>query len=402
MRIDSTRILSNPGAAVGWILLLLWTAWWAGNLLKGEMIFAEHTWFRLPAFGVDFVYHVDKPTRIWLAGGDPYDDKARMFSYSPIVLRLFSWVKLTTPGISFKIWICLAGIFAAVGAIAAARWRARLGLERVPASLAVALILFSTPVLFGLERANYDLLIVPCIVAAAILMQRKTETADVVAAFLLAVAIWAKLYPGLLLVAVLALRRWHLLAWLAAWCALIGLSDVPELLRFNQNNNIAVETAYSLARASPEIHPWNHPLSAVWISLWNGTRLARVPGLVGAALVIVPLLAWVTWSVFRSAHREALALPFMFWVVAAGSYAPPVSNDYNLAPLPLAVLAAWSGRDGWKIGLAIAALALWWQPIGLPIPGWITLLIKVAGLVAAAAILVRRASEPRSVRSTAL
>ena len=374
---------------------MVWCVWWVGNLLLGRMVFAEYSWIRLPAFGVDFEFHVDKPTRMWLAGGDPYADKDRMFSYPPIVLRLYTWVALTTPQLSFRIWMVVAAIFAALGAIAAARWRDRLGLETVPSSLAVALILFSTPVLFAVERANYDLLIIPCVVGAAILMQRKSENADAVAALLLAIAIWAKLYPGLLLVAVLALRRWHLLAWLIAWCALIGLSDLPELRRFLQNNDIHLNTAYALSRAFPEIHPWNHPLSAIWVSLSNGTPFARIPGLLAAALVILPLLAWVAWSVFRSPRRDDLTLPFMFWAVAAGTYAPPVSNDYNLAPLPLVLLATWSGRDGWTIGLAIAALALWWQPFTLPASGGIVLLIKIAGLAAAAAIVVRRAAEYR-------
>ncbi len=73
----------------------------------------------------------------------------------------------------------------------------------------MAVILYSTPVLFALERANYDLLIIPLVVGAVVLMRRKTETADVIAAFLLAVAIWAKLYPGLLVLAILALQRWR-------------------------------------------------------------------------------------------------------------------------------------------------------------------------------------------------
>ena len=55
------------------------------------MLFAEDTWIRIPAFGVDFTFHVDKPTRIWMAGGDPYEDKEKMFSYPPIVTRLFMW-----------------------------------------------------------------------------------------------------------------------------------------------------------------------------------------------------------------------------------------------------------------------------------------------------------------------
>jgi hypothetical protein len=398
MSIDLRRFLSGPGPILGYLLVLLWCTWWAANLLLGRMVLVDYSWIRLPAFGVDFEFHIDKPIRIWLAGGDPYADKERMFSYPPIVLRLYTWIALTTPQLSVRIWMVTAAVFAAVGAIAAVGWRNRLGLEQLPPGIAVALILFSTPVLFAIERANYDLLIVPCIVGAAMLMQRKSETADVVAALLLAIAIWAKLYPGLLLVAVVALGRWRVFAWLTAWCILIGLSDLPELRRFFANNDIAVNTAYWLARQFPEILPWNHPLSSIWVGLSDGTWLARIPGSVAASVVVLPLLGWVSWSMVRSARSDDLALPFMFWTVAAGTYAVPVSNDYNLTPLPLAILATWSARDGWPIGLVLAALALWWQPFSLPFPGWIILLVKIAGLAAAAAILVRRAQEPAGTR----
>jgi len=353
----------------------------------------------MPAFGVDFTFHIDKPTRIWLAGGDPYADKEKMFSYPPIVTRLFMWVKLTTPEVSVRIWISVAALFAAVGAIAAARWRTRLGLGEIPGSMAAAVILFSTPVLFALERSNYDLLIVPCIVAAALAIRRNSDTADAVAGFLLAIAIWAKLYPGLLLLAVLALRRWRLAAWLAAWCALIGLSDVPELMRFNENNRTVLDTARALGKAFPDIHPWNHPLTSAWPSLWSGTPLASIPGELGTALIVGSLIIWVSWYLFRCVRRELLVLPYMFWVVAAGSFVPPVSNDYNLTPLPLAVLATWSPRDRWSVHLAIAALILWWQPISLPLPGRVLLFIKLAGLIAAAGILVSRAIELREIRA---
>src|SRR5262245_5982499 len=237
------RSLRRSANLIGWALLVVWCIWWADNLAHGRMSYAESTWIRLPGFGVDFLYHV-QPVQTWAAGGDAYADKQKKFHYPPIAIRLFMWSTLTSFERSVRIWICLAAIFAAVGAVAAARSRRQLGLGDIPDSLAVAMLLFSTPVLFALERSNYDLLIVPCVVVSVLLMHRKSVTTDVVAGLLLAVVIWAKLYPGLLFLAVVALQRWRLACWLVVWTALIGLSDLPELFRFAENLKLAVEEAH--------------------------------------------------------------------------------------------------------------------------------------------------------------
>jgi len=395
------RFFQRHASVIGWALLALWLVWWVSNLINYRMAFAEATWIRFPAFGVDFVNPIAPGVRTWVEGGDPYEKKHLLLVYPPIVLRLFIWAKLMPPEVSARVWICLAAACAVIGALASVRIRRQLGLANVPASFGVAVILYSTPVLFALERANYDLLIVPLVVAAVMLMRRETETADVIAAFLLAVAIWAKLYPGLLVLAVLALRRWRLTIWLAVFGALIGLADVPQLMRFLVNNNIHIEQAWALARwLSDTIHPWNHPLPNSWPALWSGTPLAWLPGQIGAALLLGAPLLWVSSHMYWSPARDRLVLPYFLWVIALGTFVPPVSNDYNLTPLPLAILAVWNRDNRWFVHVALAALLLWWQPFHFPLPvtghsplggGRIFLFIKLAGLFATGAALVERA-----------
>jgi len=388
------RSFNHPLSLFGWSLILVWCAWWINNLIDGRMLFAEHTWFRHPAFGVDYLFTADGPMRTWVAGGDPYSNKHN--NWPPIVIRLFIWADLTTPGRALRIWVCVAALFAAIGAFAAVRTRRELDLWNLPFSVASAAILFSTPVLFALERANYDLLIIPLIVGAAQLMRSKRAiiAAEALAGLFLAVAIWAKLYPGLLILGVLALRRWRVAGWIAAFGALIGLSFGSQLLPFLENARAAAAEQYDMARAMPDlIVPWNHPLGLVWPGLWAGTPLALLPGELGAALLLAPLLAWVSWRIYTCPGRRQLALPYLFWVVALGSFVPAIANDYNLTPLLLAVLAIWNPRDRWGIHLALAALVLWWQPIGFPISGRIVLFIKLAGLIGLAGSFLSRASE---------
>lgn len=271
------------------------------------------------------------------------------------------------------------------------RWRAKLGLEDIPTSLGVAALLFSTPVLFALERSNYDLLVVPLVATAAFLLRKDDATRDVLIGMFLAIAVWAKIYPGLLLLGLLALKRWRASAWLATFCVFIALSDVPELIKFMANIQREMQVAKDLARFVHDIHPWNHPLGIVWPDLWARTPLALIPGAIGAALVIGTLSAWVSWNIYQSPAREHLAFPYLFWIVAAATFVPAVSNDYNLAPLPLAILALWTWRYGWPIHVGLLLLFLWWQPVALPIPGRMIMLIKLGGLTTVAAMLVQQA-----------
>jgi len=55
--------------------------------------------------------------------------------------------------------------------------------------------------------------------------------------------------------------------------------------------------------------------------------------------------------------------------------------------------------DKWSVHLAFAALLLWWQPIGLPIPGRIIMFIKLAALIAVAVSLLDLAADLTSQRN---
>jgi hypothetical protein len=389
-------------ALLGWLMLAAWVIWWTINLIQGRTTGGTLTWIN-PAFGVDFANHTDLGVRTWMAGGDPYAERHLLYSYPPIALRLFEWTWLFSTGVSLRIWICVAAVFAALGAVAATVTRRELGLAEIPKSLAVATILFSFPVLFALDRANYDLWIVPLVAVAVALMRGRTATGDIIAGFLLAVAIWCKLYPGLLIFGVLALQRWRLAIWIAAFGLLIGLTDPPQLMRFAVNMKIQTDSAWALARAFPSVLPWNHPLPVIWRSLWAGTPLALLPGQVGTGLLLGPLLVWVSWQMYRCPDNERLSFPYFFWLVALGAFAPVVANDYNLAPLLLVVLAIWSRADRWVVHAAFAALLLWWQPIALPfVPGRVYLFIKLAGVIAAGYSLVTHAARLSKIGSSSV
>lgn len=85
-----------------------------------------------------------------------------------------------------------------------------MGIERVPLLAMLSAVLLSTPVLLEMERGNSDVLVLLMVCCAALLLRAPGRMREVAAGLLLAIGAWVKLYPGLLLVALIALRRWRL------------------------------------------------------------------------------------------------------------------------------------------------------------------------------------------------
>jgi hypothetical protein len=95
--------------------------------------------------------------------------------------------------------------------------------------------------------------------------------------------------------------------------------------------------------------------------------------------------------VYQCQNRKWLVFPYLTWLVAAATYLPVVSHDYNLIFLPVAALALWDRRDPVWVHFLMALLLLWWQPFHLPVSGKLLFLFKMGGLLAVAVSLVRRA-----------
>lgn len=381
----------NLARLLGVALLLVWCVWWGASLSQRQLIHAEDTSIHIPAFGVDFYRNTEAPTRIWLTGENAYADKELLFAYPPIVTRLFSWVYFFAPSQTLVIWVISLALMAASAGLMASRWRKALDLPAIPAAMAVALVLFSSPVLFAMERANYDLLIVPFLLGGLALSEREASACKTIGGLLIAIAIWMKLYPALLLIGLFAARRYRTLAWTVFWLGMIGLSDLAELAQFAASTEIHISRAKGVASIGHfEPCAWNHSLSLSWPFLFAHTPLRFFTGEKGALVIIGGSIAWVSLQVWRTREvaKELLA-PYLLWIIAAATFLPPVSNDYNLAPLVLAFLALWNGRKPANY-LILLVLAIWWQPIGLPISGKQMFFIKLIGLMGTAALIAQQ------------
>jgi hypothetical protein len=390
---DPARLLKGASA----VLLVVWCVWWGATLVKRDLVGMKRAWF--PAcFGVDFIWHVDKPTRVWLAGGDPYEDKSRMCSYPPLIFRMFAWVGWMTPETALTVWVCAVGGIAALGAWAAWKVRRRIGLDSIPLSTVLVAMLFSTPLVFAMERGQYDIVTVPIVLAALPFLRGNTRWRQVLAGAILALAPWAKVYPGLMGIGLAGLRKWDALAGFAIVGLAIGAAIPGDTQRFLVNNELHMLESKAISNLEKwgRVHPWNHSLSDNWHRIWGGTPLeflSYINGYVATCLLLGPVLIWVSYRVFACRERERLAFPYLMWIVSAAAFVPPVANDYSLVFLPLAVLAVYSRRDPLLCRLAIFAMAFWWQPIAMPINGRLLILIKLAGLFAIGVSLAERACE---------
>ena len=262
-------------------------------------------------------------------------------------------------------------------------------------------MLFSAPFLFALERGNYDTAVVAPLALAAWALGKRSGFRDVAAGGSLALAAAMKLYPGLLLFALLPLRRNRAFlcgAVIALSMAFFHIRDVPEFWG-NVQDLIAHYSPLALGGIDARVHT----LSSCWPLLWRDTRLAflaRVPGTLAALGLIMPLVIVVAYRVSRCAEPNRILYPYLLWLAAAATFIPKVSIDYNLVFLPLAIIAVWDRRDPVLVHLCMAFMFLWAQPIGVPIGPILLLGFKYLSLAAVGVSLMVRAQECVPISAT--
>jgi hypothetical protein len=390
------RILTMVGVA----LLLAWAAEWTISVQRNRMVGAEHTW--VPAFaflGVDFQSNYFA-ARHWLAGGDPYtepfdDPLGRPIVNPPPILPLFAWTSLFSVRWAVAIWIAILAGFATFGAWAAWRTRRRLGLDHLPLPLVAALLLCSTPVLFALERGNWDLMLMPPLVGLAWGLRERSLRRDGVAGLCLTLMAWLKMYPAFLVIAPLALKRFRAVAIFVVASAILTIVYWPQLHAMAAT----IRTLEHRERADlcHVLHSW----SQAWRPFWHDTPLeflTRIPGAIAAFALMLPLVFFVSRRVALAPDSRLLLFPYLCWLAAAATCLPRVMNDYNFFFLPLVLLATWDRRDSFVVHMLLALCLFWWQPFIVNVGPRLFFACKVAGFGAATISLWQRASE--GARST--
>lgn len=379
---------------IAWLALLIWALWWLGSLTDFRLRHAGISW--LPALdhlGYDF-FHNYLGTRAWLQGANPYledfgDERGR-FGYPPFVLPLFSWVGLTPDlRVATSLWTLFIAAACSIGVWQIRAFRRVQGWSEFAFPAMLALVLWSAPVVFAMERGNTDVLVLLCtLVAAALLTRAPSLPFELTAGFMLALAVGIKVYPIVVVVALLALRRYRVLGFMALalavlatwqaeglqqWMAQAGASQesrvgpVGDFVRWIRGEPVTgapidIGRYYGVAYLGSLHSPGDW-----WPSLWlrlGIAPLAALPLLAVHLLVLGPVTLWGAWRIFRAPNATRLSLPVLLWGMALATFWMPLSYDYNLLFLPLLVVASWDRREPvWMLALLLSFLP-WWLPFG--------------------------------------
>lgn len=386
--------------AAGIVLLLAWAALWVCSFARDQSCARSWSWLPLwDRLSVDFTGNF-LCSRAWVSGADPYKVHFSSpfpvtYGYTPQTLWQFAWCALVpSRHAASLVWFAASTAIIACAVVICLRQRARLGLRPIDPALALALVLFSSPVFFELERANCNGLILLHILLALAALRLRSFAGDLAAGTLLALAAWTKIYPAAAIPALLVLRRPR--AFAAAICSglLIGALDLGGLREFWLHRQATASMHHPAIHGAYDL--FMHPAGAWWVLLWRKAGVTFFEGgsqSVYAAAIMAPFVLVATIPVWRmrAPKREMLALPYLLIVISAATFLLPIANDYNLLFLPLALVCVFGPQSGWlAVVLFIAALP-WLQPFRVPIDAFTMTALKLCCLGAAAAGLHARA-----------
>jgi hypothetical protein len=386
-------------AALGVVLLAAWLVWLAASVRMNRLCAGRFSWLPVwDTLGMDF-YTNYWCARSWLAGADPYRTVHEApfyvpYSYPPACLWHFAWCGLFAelrPALA--VWLAAAASIIVWAAVTGLRVRQDLRLYLPPWPLAIALVLFSSPVVFELERGNCNVLVLLHLILAVAALRRHSFLGDGLAGLLLGVAFWTKIYPLLVIAGLLPLWRRRAFVCAIAAIALVAALDLHGLQGFRRNLTIVAPLM------SPGVHgtysTYAHALGAWWKLLWRGTgwdQIGRFPELLPASCLLLPLVGWVSLAVFRlpAQARMRIVFPYFLWLAGTATFFSPMAYDYNLLFLPMAGLAAWDRRDPLLVPLLMGSALLWLQPLALPLNPFLMTGFKLGCVLALAVSLYTR------------
>jgi hypothetical protein len=402
--------------------LACWLVWWFGNLARFQFQFADASWLPTWRFlGFDYM-HNHLGAQAWIGGFNPYlqsfGDPRGLYSYPPIVLPLFSWAALVPDfTVAARLWTLFIAIGSGFCVWQVWRLRCAEGWSEVPFAAMLALVLWSSPVVFAMERGNCDVLVLLAVLLASSALNLPARWwMDALAALLLALAVTIKIYPLVVVVGLFALRRYRVLLFLGPCIAILLLpfgeyleqwllvmqsiqghriNPVSELYQWLGGETMLVsKNAIGNYVQSRMLWGSLHSPGNWWPALWlrlGVESVASWPSLAVQFVMLTPVTLWGFWQIFRMQGPTRLALPILLWVMAVATFWMPQSYDYNLIYLPLLMVAVWDNREPrWLQFLLLLSLP-WWLPFGPIGYDWALarVLLKLLALYVVTLILIR-------------
>jgi hypothetical protein len=387
--------------ACGIGLLLAWLALWVLSFLKDQFLLRGWSWLPFwDRLAIDFTGNF-LCSRAWIAGSDPYRVEFTSpipvtYGYTPQTLWHFAWCALIP---SFRvasiIWFGAAATIIAFAAGACLRCREELGLRRIDPAIGLALVLFSSPVLFELERLNCNALVLLHLLIAVWALRARSLPGDLFAGAAIALASWTKIYPAVMIPALLVLARPRAFVLTIGFAALFGALDLRGLGEFWQHREATASIHHPAVHGA--YYTFTHPIGAWWLLLWRKAGVFvfdTIPEVVIAGLIILPFVFAASRPILNlnPLARSKFVLPYLLFVVSAGTFILPIANDYNLLFLPLALLCVVGRSASWALPVLFAISLPWLQPFPVPIDAFGMTVLKLCCLGAATAGLRVRAA----------
>ena len=317
--------------------------------------------------------------------------KVDPFHYPPPFLLLPEALRVVAPDFwdLRRLWFAMQALTLAAAVVGLAGWIG--GMQGGFALLAGILVLASPHTAATLQQGNFQITaIAVALVAIALLMSGLTATGS----GLLAYAALSKIFPGVLVVPLIAARRWRLLAWIAAAGAvLVVLTVVVMGMRPFQDFVSTALPDISSGAAFPQADVpaqsrvnWSaygetvrlRQLGVSWLTTPRGLMVAQLYG-----LAVVALAAWVGWKrrfdLSVGTGRLALLQVSLALVSLASFRSPFVGVVYGsigtlwVIGLTAASMPTEARRAAWFTGFVILAWSTWLLPApGMPAPpAWV-------------------------------
>lgn len=342
--------------------------------------------------------------------------KVDPFHYPPPFLLLPQALRVVAPDFwdLRRLWFAMQAVTLAAAVVGLAGWIG--GVQGGFALLAGILVLASPHTVATLQQGNFHITAIAlATMAIALLMSGQTA----IGSGLLAYAALAKIFPGMLVVPLIAARRWRLLTWIAAAGAVlvvltlvvIGVRPFRDFLS-TALPDISSGAAFPQAEVPAQSRVnWSaygqtvrlRQLGVSWLTKPRGLMLTQLYG-----LAVVALASWVGWKrrfdMSVGADRLALLQVSLALLSLASFRSPFVGAVYgSVATLWVIGLTAASmptdaRRAAWFTGLVILAWSTWLlPPPGMPAtPAWVWISgLQVLACIAAnayIAVTIRAAS----------
>lgn len=278
----------------------------------------------------------------------------------------------------------------------AALWimRAMAGLSWRATVLGVPLVYTSLPVLATLQAGNFQ---VVAIALAMLALAASRARQDALAGALLAFTTLSKIFPGILLVYLLARRRWATLTWTAVFAGVylalgVGILGREPFVAFAQDMvpRLASGEAFSML-LKPAAIALNHSITGMVLKL-------RLLGLPEVSLAAAAKATWIYTAalvplVYLAARRVRdvgrAELLFGLAVLHLGALRSPFTPDPYAAILPIwlcVVLFMLGASERLRMGGGAAALAVAYLALNVLLPGALAFTWPIGSVLAIAAL----------------